>query len=247
MNLLVAIGCFFSSIIAPCSVTLNETVHSSVGMSSTELIKKATYLSEEEKAMIWEINLVRTSPEAYVPFIEEVLHEIQADSVKLSAMTSETIRKTVTTVDGKEVINIDTTYNNYFNSRVTAIRELLSELEQTPSMVELVPNERLYMAAVKHGQRQAKHHYIDHMGEDGTWPLERMKKEATWIKDGNENIARGKGTARDIVVQLLIDSGVPSRGHRKNILNPNWEYVTCHNVNSLNSNGLKWWLQEFAY
>lgn len=225
-----------------------EVDHSKTNsLSATELIERASYLTQEEKAMIWELNLVRTEPRAYIPHVQEVLEYIIADSVNLSKMTSETIRKTVSYEGDKEIVNVDTTYNNYFNSRVTAIRELLYELKNTAPMSHLVPSERLFMAAKKHGQRQAPYNYIDHMGHDGTWPLDRMRTEAQWITDGNENIARGKGSPRDIVIQLLIDSGVPSRGHRKNILNPDWEYVTCHNVSRLNSNGVKWWLQEFAY
>lgn len=37
-----------------------------------------------------------------------------------------------------------------------------------------------------------------------------------------ENCSFGKYRAKDIVLQLLIDEGVASLGHRKNILNPNY-------------------------
>lgn len=247
MKFLIAFGYVMAQFLHPCGHEIN-TLSSSSDLNTVQLIEKATYLSQEEKAMIWEINLVRAAPTAYIPIVEEVLEDIEADSIRLSAMISETIRKTVTEENGREVVTVDTTYNNYYNSRVTAIRELLIELERAEPMRELIPNERLFMAAKKHGEKQARFRYIDHMGSDGTWPLDRMRKEAGWIRDGNENIARGKGEPRDIVLQLLIDSGVPSRGHRKNILNPEWEYVSCHNVNSLDaSNGVRWWLQEFAY
>ncbi len=37
-----------------------------------------------------------------------------------------------------------------------------------------------------------------------------------------ENCSFGKYRAKDIVLQLLIDEGIASLGHRKNILNPNY-------------------------
>jgi len=40
-----------------------------------------------------------------------------------------------------------------------------------------------------------------------------------------ENCSFGKSTAKDIALQLLIDEGVASLGHRKNILNPQYSQL----------------------
>lgn len=42
-----------------------------------------------------------------------------------------------------------------------------------------------------------------------------------------ENISYGPSTGRAIVIQLLVDNGVPSRGHRKNILSASYTHVGC--------------------
>ena len=46
---------------------------------------------------------------------------------------------------------------------------------------------------------------------------------------GNENLAGHfpEPTARDVVIQLLIDSGIPEYGHRFNMLDPKWTHVAC--------------------
>ncbi|NND94869.1 MAG: hypothetical protein HKN45_08385 [Flavobacteriales bacterium] len=216
-------------------------------MTKQELIASAEYLSPEEKAMVWEINLVRSDPQAYIPFVQEELAKLKLDSARLSSIRSESIRRRVTTVNGQEVVNVDTVYLNYYQNRLLAMSELLIELGKTVPMDGLEPSEPLHRAAVKHGDSQAEDAYIDHRGKDGSWPLDRHLKEASFIEDGNENIVRTPGDPRSVVIQLLIDSGVPHRGHRQNILAPKWKYISCHHVRQLDEGDIRWWLQEFAY
>lgn len=45
-----------------------------------------------------------------------------------------------------------------------------------------------------------------------------------------ENISAGISSVRMTVVGLLIDLGIPSRGHRKNLLNPGFSKVACREV-----------------
>ena len=46
---------------------------------------------------------------------------------------------------------------------------------------------------------------------------------------GRARLPYGENPARDVVIQLLVDDGVPDRGHRNNILDGNWgvEGVAC--------------------
>ena len=53
----------------------------------------------------------------------------------------------------------------------------------------------------------------------------------------------GMATARDFVLQLLIDEGIPGYGHRYNLLDPQWTHVACSGEVC---KGMAWWLQEFG-
>ena len=58
---------------------------------------------------------------------------------------------------------------------------------------------------------------IGHRGSDGSSPVERIAQEGQWTGRVGENISYGYEDARTIVVTLIVDQGVPDRGHRKNI------------------------------
>jgi uncharacterized protein YkwD len=69
---------------------------------------------------------------------------------------------------------------------------------------------------------------VGHDGTDGSKCGERMNRYGKWQKSAGENIAFGPDDARWIVVQLIVDDGVPGRGHRKNIFNAGFRVVGVH-------------------
>ena len=56
-----------------------------------------------------------------------------------------------------------------------------------------------------------------HTGTDGSTPYSRMDRYGSWNRWAAENISYGSSTAVDVVMQLFVDDGVRSRGHRNNI------------------------------
>ncbi len=105
--------------------------------------------------------------------------------------------------------------------------ELIEELKAMSSVQLLYPKECVYLAAKKHGEDCRKRGFTDHTGSDGSSPFSRISNYCSGM-NGNENIVGGRKSARILVIQLLIDSGISSRGHRYNMLNPNWKYVGCY-------------------
>ena len=80
-------------------------------------------------------------------------------------------------------------------------------------------------AALDHVHEQGWNGNTGHRGTDGSTPDKRLARYGTWLHTMGENISYGSENARDVVIDLIVDDGVPDRGHRKNIFNPNFRIV----------------------
>ncbi len=93
-------------------------------------------------------------------------------------------------------------------------------LAATPRAL-LRPSAALTSAARDHAKDSGRKGITGHNGSDGSRPVDRVKRYGRFTGSYNgpwENCSYGYSGALDIVLQLLIDDGVPSRGHRKNIM-----------------------------
>lgn len=120
--------------------------------------------------------------------------------------------------------------------------ELIAELNNMSPAPILYPKDCVYQAAKKHGEDCRRRGFTDHTGSDGSSPFARISNFCNGIK-GNENIVGGRKNARILVIQLLIDAGISSRGHRYNMLNPIWKYIGCY---GWEGQGMYNYVQNFA-
>lgn len=128
----------------------------------------------------------------------------------------------------------------------SVVNELKSELRQLGSLSILSPSQCIYQAAKEHGIDQKPTGDVNHQGRDGSWPWDRVRKGCPNMQDGNENLVAGTPSIRTAVILLLIDEGIPTRGHRKTLLKPEWKYVGCYNVGTVGSFP-HYWVQNFGY
>jgi hypothetical protein len=98
-----------------------------------------------------------------------------------------------------------------------ALREALDFLARQAPEPPLQPNTVLASAALSHADFQARSGAIGHSGPGGETLGERLRSHGAFAMLMGENIAYGYGDARRVVQQLIVDSGVPGRGHRANI------------------------------
>jgi uncharacterized protein YkwD len=211
--------------------------------------RNCSFMKEIEKEMIAEINLVRSDPEGYIRYLD-YYYELAKLNLKhfgkgkrnysLSVLYEKTNR-------GERKKKVDTVWANEYEEEVHAIETLIKDLKNTPQLSILLPDKGIYEAARKHGLDQDRHNWtLGHQGSDGSWPWERILKYSPQMVEGNENLAGRfpEPTARDIVIQLLIDSGIPEYGHRYNLLDPKWTHVACYTGGL--KGGMYQWIQEFG-
>jgi uncharacterized protein YkwD len=161
--------------------------------------KDAEYLSAVERDVILEMNKVRTNPKKYAELY--IQPQLKYYSGKNYSVPGEI---TIVTQEGAAAVN-----------------GCIAALNKASSVGILTPEKGMSLAAKDHVTDQSKTGQTGHNGSDKSTPESRMKRygkfSGSWTL--GENIAYGQTSGRDIVCALLIDDGVPSRGHRTNIMN----------------------------
>lgn len=147
-------------------------------------------------AVIREMNLARQNPALYATYVEELRSHFDGKFLVLPGRTR------LVTKEG-----------------VRAIDEAVRFLRSAQPIQPLTLSAGMSRGAADHCANQAG----GAMGHGN--PSARMSRYGTWSSLWGENIAYGKTTARDIVMALIIDDGLPARKHRKNIFNPTFNYA----------------------
>ena len=103
-------------------------------------------------------------------------------------------------------------WNSNDEERIVA-EELKKELRTMEPLEPLKFSKVLYKGAIKHG----------------TWMKSTGKFEHSDLPYG-ENLVSGDEKVRFAVLNLLIDYGIPDRGHRKNILSSSYTLFAAHEI-----------------
>jgi uncharacterized protein YkwD len=173
-----------------------------IGVAQSIKIDEAEYLSPLEKAVVLEINMARTNPKGYASFLEKWKQYYDGKLLRLPG------EKTLVTKEG-----------------VIAVNEAIRSIRSTHPVLPLSPSKGMSLAAKDHVKDQGSLGSTQHKGSDGSQPWDRAKRYGTWQKTIGENISYGSDKARNIVIGLIVDDGVPGRGHRKNIFNPDFHVI----------------------
>ncbi len=152
--------------------------------------------NEFAEAVVREMNFARTSPKAYVKTLTAYRRLYKGKLIYRPGKVPLRSQEGVSAVD-------------------EAIRYCL----RVNPVGKLVLSPGMSRAAADHIKDTGPRGSTGHYGSDGSTPFARMNRYGRWRHRAGENIAYGQHSARAVVRGLIIDDGVPGRGHRRNIFN----------------------------
>jgi uncharacterized protein YkwD len=157
--------------------------------------------SASGRAVIREMNLARQNPALYATFVQELRGRMNGNVLVLPGHTR------IRTKEG-----------------TTAVDEAIRFLQNAQPLPPLTLSRGMSRAAADHCADQADGAF-GHEGKDRSHAGQRIARYGNFSGGWGENISYGKSSARDVVLALIIDDGVPARKHRKNIFNPNYNFA----------------------
>lgn len=166
-------------------------------LSLNDGVEDIYFLSDLEKGVIIELNRARLNPAGYAKKLEDFKRHYVGMFIYFAGRTQ------VKTQEG-----------------VSAVNEAIEFLKSTAPVPLLRVSKGLCAAAKVHVEDQGPKGLVSHEGSDKSTPEQRMNRFGKLGIAFGENIEFGNFTASEIVMQLIINDGVPERSHRKNIFNP---------------------------
>lgn len=187
-----------------CCITIFQIVSIGCTQQGANNVVPASAVLEQQ--VINEINLARQNPKQYASFLE------QQKPYYVGKFIKRPDEPTIITEEG-----------------VSAVDEAIRFLKSAKPVVTLKYSTGMSRAALDHVNDQGKRGTLGHSGSDRGQPGDRVNRYGAWRWSVGENISYGRDKARDIVMGLIIDDGVPGRGHRENLFNPAYKVagVAC--------------------
>jgi uncharacterized protein YkwD len=168
-------------------------------MSSVTSLASSKQLSRE----VWRFqNEVRQNPSVLIPLIQQDLRYFQGNTIY---------------APGQPGLNTD--------EGPSAWNEAIEFLKSQRPLHPLDWSDALEAAAIDHAYDSGPKGRTGHVGSDGSSSADRVIRHGQWQSVMGENISYGRPIATNIVMQLIVDDGVPSRGHRHNIFKPDFNVV----------------------
>jgi uncharacterized protein YkwD len=152
-----------------------------------------------------EMSKVRQNPASLIPYLEDHRSQFRGMMYRNNGINMMTKEGTV------------------------AVDEAITYLRSCRPCSALKLSIAMSRAAQDHVDDQGPKGAFGHNGSDGSTSDGRVQRYGSWLYTFGENISYGPNTGLEIVAQLIVDDGVPDRGHRTNMFNPDFNVcgVAC--------------------
>ncbi|WP_442588533.1 CAP domain-containing protein [Pedobacter sp. AW31-3R] len=169
-------------------------------LENANTAKNTSYLNEEEKKIVFYMNLARTDGEKFFnTFFQDFVNAYNAEMQQ---------------------------YSNYEELRVNRkdkyYRGLQQDLKGVKGLPLFSPDETLTWIAQQHTKDMNKNNIAGHHSSDGRSPQDRISKYYAG-RAMAETLAFGFSKGLANVSMLLLDKGVPDLGHRRTILGTSYK------------------------
>lgn len=173
--------------------------NSQIANSECDNARNLSYLSDDEKDMIKEINIVRTNPKSYIPYVKDYLYNTEQllGGFKNGSFKSKTP-------------NVEL----YLLDDVNATKELIYLLEIMEPIGILTPNKDMYKFSKKHVNYMIKINKLEHSD---------LNMKMIYAENISYN---DDGSIIKSLVAFLVDANVKNRGHRTTLLNKNYTHIS---------------------
>lgn len=158
----------------------------------------AATATARDRELLTETNAARTDPAGYARHLEEMLPLF----------------------DGNVLRRPGSSVGLRTNEGPAAVREAIRFLRAQQPLPPLAWADGLWAAARDHVRDQGPSGATGHTGQDGSSMSQRIARYGRWQVTAAENIDYGSTSARETLISLIVDDGVPDRGHRTNIFEP---------------------------
>lgn len=183
---------------APPNTTLEKSASNpttSTVISKPPVNKLAAFInSDVEKAVLEELNLARRDPQNYAGYLEEFRKLYKGN-----------------TIYNKNFVRIET-----FEG-VAAVDEAIAFLKTASPVEPYKFSDGLNKAAQAQLADLIENSSLGHTGKDGSDLPTRLAKFGKVTGRNAENIAFYAESPRNIVIRMIIDDGLKTRNHRKNL------------------------------
>jgi len=157
--------------------------------------------STVEREIVAEHNRVRQNPQSYIPSLEAYLASMNADG-KIPGGCGPNC--TLTTREGR-----------------AAVEEAIAFLRSQQPVGPVEYSDAIASVAKSHAHAQ-RGGMVGHVDAQGNRSAQRLSQAGIDYSAAGENIDYGSTSAREVLISLIVDDGVASRGHRTTIFSSDW-------------------------